>query len=127
MEGPKYANAEVMRTRRHFSPEQKVVIVLESKNPGSSVSSVARKYKINPVLLYQWRRAVEQGQIVAADSEDEVVSIQEVKKLKAQIKILERSLGKKTIQVEILQEAVALAKKKKLISHMPLLPMDDGE
>jgi len=53
-----------------------------------------------------------------------VVSIAEVKALKKQIRELERLLGKKTMQVEILQEAVALAQEKKLILRSPL-PMGD--
>jgi transposase len=50
-----------------------------------------------------------------------------VKALKAKIRELERLLGKKTVQVEILKEALELAREKKLISRMPLLPPGDGE
>ncbi len=41
----------------------------------------------------------------------------EVKKLEARIKELERSLGRKTMDVEILTEAVKLANKEKLRSR----------
>ena len=37
----------------------------------------------------------------------------DVKKLKARIKELERALGKKTMQVEILEEAIEIAREKK--------------
>ena len=45
----------------------------------------------------------------------------EVKKLKARIAELERTLGRKTVDNEILEAAVELAVKKKLISpkHLP--------
>ena len=60
---------------------------------------------------------------VAAD--DEVVSSTEVKELKRRIRELERVLGKKTLENEILKDAVDLARQKKLISQLPSLPEDD--
>ena len=50
----------------------------------------------------------------------------EVRELKKRIRELERVLGKKTLENEILTEAVKLAHEKKLISRMPLLPQDDS-
>ena len=47
-------------------------------------------------------------------------------KSKKRIRELERVLGKKTLENEILTEAVKLAHEKKLISRMPLLPQDDS-
>jgi len=46
--------------------------------------------------------------------------------LKKRIRELERVLGKKTLENEILTKAVKLAHEKKLISRMPLLPQDDS-
>jgi transposase len=54
-----------------------------------------------------------------------VVSAVEVRELKKWIRQLERVLGKKTLENEILTEAVKLAHEKK-ISRMPLLPQDDS-
>ena len=48
---------------------------------------------------------------------EKVVPESEVKKLKARIRELERALGKKSLQVEILEEAVEIAREKKLISR----------
>ena len=56
---------------------------------------------------------------------DEVVSITEVRALKKQIRELEHLLGKKTMQVEILREAIALAQEKKLLSRQILSMGDD--
>ena len=47
---------------------------------------------------------------------EKVVPEREVKKLKARIRELERMLGKKTMENEILQEAVEIAREKKWIS-----------
>ena len=60
---------------------------------------------------------------VAVD--DEVVASAEVKELKRRIRELERVLGKKTLENEILKDAVNLARQKKLISQLPSLPEDD--
>ena len=65
-----------------------------------------------------------EGGKAALDAGEQVVSITEVRALKKQIRELERLLGKKTMQVKILQEAIALAQEKKLISRS-LLPMGD--
>lgn len=61
----------------------------------------------------------------AVRGNDAVVSAAEVRQLKKRIRQLERVLGKKTLENEILTEAVKLAYEKKLISRMPLLPQDD--
>jgi transposase len=58
----------------------------------------------------------------AVRAEDQVVAAAEVRELKRQIRELERLLGKKTLENEILREAVALAKSKKLLSHAPWPP-----
>ena len=60
---------------------------------------------------------------VAVD--DEVVASAEVKELKRRIRELERVLGKKTLENEILKDAVDLARQKKLNSQLPSLPEDD--
>jgi transposase len=57
--------------------------------------------------------------------DDEVVAAAEVKELKLRIRELERVLGKKTLENEILKDAVDLARQKKLISQLPSLPEDD--
>ena len=61
----------------------------------------------------------------AIQADDEVVAVSEVRELKRQIRELERVLGKKTLENEILRDAVELAHQKKLISRLPSLPGDD--
>lgn len=67
------------------------------------------------------------GQIEAVSSEERVVPESELKALKKRIQELERVLGKQTLTVEILKEAVRLGREKKLISHAPLLGLEDFE
>ena len=68
---------------------------------------------------------MENGALTAVGANEEVVPASEVKALKAQIRQLERLLGQKTVQVEILKEAVTLVREKKLISRAPLQGLDD--
>lgn len=56
---------------------------------------------------------------------DSVVSASEYKKLKKQNEQLQRLLGKKSLQIELLQDAIEIAREKKLISRQPLPGVDD--
>ena len=111
--------------RRRWSLGEKLKAVEESRLPGMSVSYVARKYGIAPSLLFRWRKLMAEGGQEAVRSDDAVVSATEVRELKKRIRELERVLGKKTLENEILTEAVKLAHEKKLILRMPLLSQDD--
>lgn len=66
-----------------------------------------------------------QGGKVAVAADDEVVSKAEVRALKRRIAQLERVLGNKTLEVEILKEAVRIGREKKLISLAPLSGVED--
>lgn len=57
--------------------------------------------------------------------DEEVVGSSEVRALEKRIRELERVLGRKTLENEILREAVKFAHERKLISRLPSLP-DEG-
>lgn len=111
--------------RRHWSAAQKRAMVEEAEQPGNTVSSVARKYGIHPNQLFKWRRYIYEGSLVAVGREEAVVPASEVKHLKTQIRELQRLLGKKTMEVEILKDAIEIAREKKLISQGYFLKKDD--
>jgi transposase len=46
----------VQRLRR-WTPEQKLEIIKQNNEPGSSVSMVARQFGITAAQLFQWRKA----------------------------------------------------------------------
>jgi transposase len=75
--------------------------------------------------LFRWKKLMKDGGMSAIESGDEVVSASEVKALNKKVRELERMLGRKTMEAEILREALEVAQSKKLISRMPLLPPDD--
>lgn len=49
------ARAPTPPARRFFSDEQKLAIVMETEQPGATVSGVARKHGIVTGLLFRWR------------------------------------------------------------------------
>lgn len=113
--------------RRRWAPAEKKRIVEETYEPGYSVSYVARLHGISPAQLFNWKRQMEQGALTAVGKEERVVAESELKKAHERIRRLERILGQKTEEVEILKEAVNLGREKKLISRKPLAGVEDFE
>jgi len=122
---PEIIRPAVPGRRRRFSLAEKRRLIEETKEEGSSLSSVSRRYGLAPSQLFQWRRMMESGALAGLDSGEDVVPASEVKVLKAKIHQLERLLGKKTVEVEILKEAVEIGREKKLISRAPLRGVGD--
>jgi len=112
--------------RRHWTTEQKLRIIEESFQAGETVSSAARRHGVAPNLLYRWRRLLSEGGAAAVESDEPVVGTSEVKKLEDRIRELERMLGRKTLEAEILREALAKANSKKPILQPVLLPKDSS-
>jgi transposase len=98
--------------RRRWTTGQKLRIIEASCEPGESVSSVARRHGVAPNLLYRWRRLMAQGGAAAVGSDEPVVGNSEVRRLEERIRELERLLGRKTMEVEILKEALARHRQK---------------
>ena len=110
--------------RRRYSAEDKRRIVEETRTPGQSVSSVSRRYGVSPSQVFKWRRLVEEGTMSILGAEEPVVPESDVKVLKGRIRELERLLGRKTLENEILKDAIEIAREKKLLSRAPLLKKD---
>jgi transposase len=99
----------------------------EAQQPGNTYSGVARKYGISLSLMFVWRKQYETGAFTSVKAGEEVVPASEFRQAQQRIRELERLLGKKTMENEILQEAVRIGREKKLISRMPLLPKEEDE
>jgi transposase len=111
-----------VQRRRRWTPEQKLEIVKQTNEPGNSVSMVARQFGITAAQLFQWRKAYLQGSLMAVGSNETVVPASELQEAMRRIKQLEGALGRKTLENEILKEAVNFAKAKKWIARSPVLP-----
>jgi transposase len=110
--------------RRRWSVQEKAALVQETYEPGMSVSLVARKHGISASQLFNWRKLEREGALVAVHSGESVVPASELATARAQIAQLQRMLGKKTMEAEILREAVEVAREKKWIARSPLLDKD---
>ena len=103
--------------RRHWSAEEKLRIVEETLG-GESVSVVARRHGVRPNLLYRWRRLMLEGGTIAVSSDDQVTPNRTVRQLEDRVRELERQLGRKTLEVEILKEALEKSRAKKPTLHL---------
>jgi transposase-like protein len=108
--------------RRRFTTEQKLAVVAETMQPGTSISYVARRHGLSPSLVFRWRRLMTEGGRKAVSADDEVVPAANLRRLEERVRELERQLGRKTLEVEILKEALDLAHSKKLISLSRSVP-----
>src|ERR1700722_655987 len=114
-----------VQRRRRYTAEQKMAFVQEASQPGMTISYVARRHGIAPSLIFGWRRRMSEGGKEAVRADDEVVAKSELLALQKRVRELQRVLGKKTLENEILREAVKVAHEKKLISRWPSLPGED--
>ncbi|TCL07152.1 transposase [Sodalis ligni] len=111
--------------RRRRTPQEKITIVHETFQPGSSVFLVARRHNVNANQVFKWRKQYQDGSQTAVSAGEEVVPASELNNAMKQIRELQRLLGKKTMEAEILKEVVEYGNAKKWIAHGPLLPRDD--
>src|SRR6476659_6457494 len=102
-----------VQRRRRWTASEKVRMVEETFAPGMTVSLVARQHGVAPNQLFTWRRLVTQGSLTAAGSGEEVVPASVYRALQNQVRELHRLLGKKTLEAEILKEALETPRAKK--------------
>jgi transposase len=106
--------------RRRWTAAEKLSIVQETYEPDATVSLVARRHGVAPNQLFRWRKLAAQGALAATSAQEEVVAASEYRALQNQIRELQRLLGKKTLEAEILKEAleVAAGSKKRLLRSL---------
>src|SRR5438045_6240254 len=91
--------------RRRFSTDLKLAVIAETMQPGMSISYVARRHGLSPSLVFRWRRLMSEGGREAVRADDEVVPAAELRRVEERVRDLERLLGRKTMENEILKEA----------------------
>ena len=108
-----------VQRRRRWTTAEKVRLVEETMQPGSSVSFVARRTGISPSLLFRWKRRMIEGGHEAVGADEDVVATSRVRELERRVRDLERLLGRKTMEAEILREALDIARAKKPTLLLP--------
>lgn len=111
--------------RRRWPAAEKLRIVEETLYDGESISAVARRNGVAPNLLYRWRKLMLEGGSIAVTGDDSVTSNKQVREMEARIRELERQLGRKTLENEILKEALEKSRSKKPTLLAQSLKRDD--
>lgn len=108
--------------RRRWTAAEKLRIVEETLDERASISVVARRNGVAPNLLYRWRRLMLEGGSVAVSADDDVTSSKVVRQMEDRIRELARQLGRKTLEAEILREALDKSRSKKptFLARSPL-------
>jgi transposase len=110
--------------RRRYTANEKLALVDATMQPGMTVSAVARLNGVSASLLFKWRQLMSQGGQVAVKADEDVVAVSRARELEQRVRELERLLGRKTMEVEVLKEALAAAREKKPIWQLPSPPRD---
>jgi transposase-like protein len=91
------------RKYRTFTAQQKIEIVLAGLRGDRSIKEVCREHEIAEALYYSWRdKLLEGGKAALAGKEERGGE----KELRRRIRELERTLGRKTHELEIAGEAL---------------------
>ncbi|HAV9861700.1 TPA: IS3 family transposase, partial [Escherichia coli] len=107
--------------RRRRTTQEKIAIVQQSFEPGMTVSLVARQHGVAASQLFLWRKQYQEGSLTAVAAGEQVVPASELAAAMKQIKELQRLLGKKTMENELLKEAVEYGRGKKVDSARDLI------
>src|SRR6267143_4536484 len=67
------------KTRRRYTPQQRLAMVLECAGPGVSISEVAQRNRVNTNLLFKWCRLHKGGQLVVPSTSVPLLPVTVVK------------------------------------------------
>jgi transposase len=89
----------ISRKKKSYMPQFKLDRALEALSGKDNISEIARKYDLNPNLIYIWRdQLIERGTKVFETSPDQVVN-----ELKTKVSRLEQMLGKKEVELNLIK------------------------
>lgn len=97
--------------RRIFTVEFKRQVVQQLLSGQKTLAELSREYDITPIALRNWKRWYEAGATTAVKANEDVVPASALREAQARIRELERALGRKTMEVEILRAAQEIGKK----------------
>ncbi|HAK4778208.1 TPA: IS3 family transposase [Salmonella enterica] len=112
--------------RKRKTPQEKIAIIQQTMEPGMNVSHVARLHGIQPSLLFKWKKQYQEGSLTAVAAGEEVVPASELAAALKLVRELQRLLGRKTMEVEILKEAVEYGQSPKMDSARALVAKGRG-
>ena len=97
--------------RRRFTVEYKRGVVQQLLKGEKTLAEVSRELDIQPSVVRQWKRRFEAGATAAVATNEDVVPVSALREAHQRIRELERLLGKKQMEIEILEAARDVVKK----------------
>jgi transposase len=98
--------------RRIFTPQFKQEQLARLARQELTVAELARELTVAPQLVRQWQRLSSEGGAAAVTANEAVVPVSALRAAQQRIRELERALGKKVMEIEILQAAREEVKKR---------------
>ena len=105
--------------RRVFSTEFKRTAVQRILTGEKTLAELSRELDIAPSVIRNWKRFAEAGATTAVQASEDVVPSSQLREAYAKIRELERALGRKTMEVEILRAAQEIVKKRRRCAESP--------
>ena len=93
--------------RRRFTSEEKRLFITQAMSPGESMSSVGRRHGLSVSLLFRWRRQLDSDLDRKANEVPGTTPRSDTRDLRERVRELERLLGRKTLEVELLQQELS--------------------
>lgn len=95
------------RTRKHYSAEDKIRIVIEGLRGEDSISALCRREGINANLYYRWSKEfLEAGKKRLAGDTVREASSEEVKELRAETLSLKEALAETVLENRLLKKSM---------------------
>ena len=95
------------RTRKKYSAEEKIRIVLEGLRGEESIAELCRKEGLNPNVYYRWSKEfMEAGKKRLSGDTVREASSDEVKELRAETAALKETLGEMVMENRLLKKSV---------------------
>jgi transposase len=98
--------------RRRFSAEFKREQMARVGRKELTLAELSRELDVDPSVVRRWKHLIERGGEMAVAANGDVVPAFKLREAEQRIRELERALGRKTMEVEILQAAREEVKKK---------------
>jgi transposase len=97
--------------RRVFNVDFKRTTVQRILTGEKTIAELSRELDIAPSVIRNWKRFAEAGATTAVQASEDVVPASQLREAYAKIRELERALGRKTMEIEILRAAQEIVKK----------------
>ena len=96
-------------TRRQFSAEEKIRIVVEGLRGEISISELCRREGIAPTVYYRWSKAfLEAGKNGLTRDTNRDATSEEVRRLKEENEVLKRALAEAVLDVQRFKKSLGL-------------------